>query len=152
MWSIKRTDKPAGSEKKPRPAEKTPRSEEFLQLPRVEFLLNQMENPAKDLAVHITNKLESIERFSLKVPDDSMTGAGLCRGDLAIVDSKQEPENDDVVAVTLGERVLIRRYASSHDRIRLESTAEPDRILIIDPATPGFTILGKVIQVIREIG
>ncbi|MEL6822933.1 MAG: S24 family peptidase [Calditrichota bacterium] len=151
MWSIKRTDKPAGPDKN-RPAEEPPRSEEFLQLPRVEFLLNQMENPARDLAAHITNKLESIERFSLEVPDDSMADAGLCRGDLAIIDAKQKPENDDVVAVTLGDRMLIRRYASSHNRIRLESTSDPDRILIVDPATPGFTLLGKVIQVIREIG
>ena len=140
MWSIKRTDKPAGPDKN-RPAEEPPRSEEFLQLPRVEFLLNQMENPAR----------ESIERFSLEVPDDSMADAGLCRGDLAIIDAKQKPENDDVVAVTLGDRMLIRRYASSHNRIRLESTSDPDRILIVDPATPGFTLLGKVIQVIREI-
>lgn len=151
MWSIKRTDKPVGPDKKS-PAKKTTRSEEFLMLPRVEFLLNQMENPARDLAAHITNKLESVERFSLEVPDNSMAAAGLCRGDLAIIDAKQKPENDDIVAVTLGERVLIRRFASSHNRIRLENTAEPDRILIVDPDTPGFTLLGKVVQVIREIG
>lgn len=153
MWLTKRSAKAGtpATEKKKTPKQAEVQSEEFLQLPRVEFLIDQADGTPGDLAKHIVNRLESLERFSMQVPDNTMKGAGLCKGDSAVVASRETINDGDVVAVTLGEKVLIRRYSNSHNRIRLESTAEPDRILIVDPETPGFTVLGKVIQVIREI-
>ena len=127
--------------------------EEFLRLPRIEFLLNDIDAHLKnDLGKIVTNhSFESVDRFSMTVPDGRMADAGLCKGDHVIVQKKQHYDDGNVLAVKLGERIFIRRYFRSANRIRLECNTPDRQSMILDKKTPGFSILGNVIQVIREI-
>lgn len=128
--------------------------EEFFRLPRVEFLLQET-NPAEagEIGKMVMNeRLEIADRFSMEVPDSRMADAGICKGDYVVIQRRRNYRPGDLLAVKLGEKVFIRRYFPTANRIRLEC-ATPDRqTMILDMDTPGFAILGCVVQVIREIG
>lgn len=128
--------------------------EEFFRLPRVEFLL-QKTHPAEaeEIGKMVKNeRLEMADRFSMEVPDGRMTDAGLHKGDYVVIQRRKSYRPGDLLAVKLGDKTFIRRYFPTANRIRLEC-ATPDRqSMILDMDTPGFIILGCVVQVIREIG
>lgn len=128
--------------------------EEFFRLPRVEFLLQEA-SPAEggEIGKLVMNeRLEMADRFSMEVPDSRMADAGICKGDYVVIQRRKNYRPGDLLAVKLGEKAFIRRYFPTANRIRLEC-ATPDRqTMILDMDTPGFVILGCVVQVIREIG
>jgi len=60
-------------------------------------------------------------------------------------------KNGDIAVVQLGYKIYIRKIFFEKKRVRLETDSGTPSPLIIDPATPGFEILGKVVTVIREL-
>ncbi len=128
-------------------------SEEFLRLPRLEYLLENAETHLKKGVENMVMNLsfDSVNRFSMAVPDNRMSDAGLRKGDHVIVEKRRSYLEGDVLVVQLGERIFIRRYFRSANRIRLECNTPDRQSMILDKNTPGFAILGNVIQVIREL-
>ena len=124
-------------------------AEEFFRLPRMEDLLAEHRG---DLGARVVNnRIQSTERFSMAVGDNHMSRVGLSKGDNVVVQRQAQYDDGDIVAVRLGEKTTIRRYFRVLQRIRLE-TADPDAgTTIVDFTTPGFAILGKVVQVIRVL-
>jgi SOS-response transcriptional repressor LexA len=127
--------------------------EEFFRLPRVEFLFNEADKiPQKGIESMVVNeRLEMSDRFSMEVPDNRMADAGICKGDHVVIQKLKAYKSGDVLAVKLGDRAFIRRYFPTANRIRLECGSPQQQTMILDVDTPGFTILGCVVQVIREI-
>lgn len=127
--------------------------EEFFRLPRLEFLINEAKlDSAKGIGKMVMNhKLEIPDRFSMEVPDNRMSDAGIRKGDFVIVQKQRSYKTGDLLAVQLGDKAFIRRYFPSANRIRLECSAPEQHTMILDVDTPGFSILGCVLQVIREI-
>ncbi len=127
--------------------------EEFFTLPRIEFLLDEI-NAVRDgdLSKLVTNKRVALgDRFSMTAPDNRMIGDGIRKGDLVVVQRSGRFQEGDLVAAQLGERLFIRRYFRAASRIRLECANPTPQSMIIDAKTPGFTMLGKVVQIIREL-
>ena len=131
----------------------TANREAFLRLPRVEFLLEQLDRRLKGgVGKMVTNpQMELTDRFSMTVPDNRMADVGICKGDYVVIQRRKKYLEGDVLAVRLGERVFIRRYFRSANRIRLECGTPDRQTMILDTDTPGFSILGNVVQVIREL-
>ena len=131
----------------------TANREAFLRLPRVEFLLEQLDRRLKGgVGKMVTNpQMELTDRFSMAVPDNRMADVGICKGDYVVIQRRKKYLEGDVLAVRLGERVFIRRYFRSANRIRLECGTPDRQTMILDTDTPGFSILGNVVQVIREL-
>ncbi len=126
--------------------------EEFFNLPRIEFIIDSIDKSEfGNIDKMVTNeRLEISDRFSMAIPDNRMADAGIHKGDYAIVQRKNRYFEGDIIVAKLGERVFIRRYFRSKNRIRLECNTPDRQSMILDQYTPGFIILGTVIQVIRE--
>lgn len=86
------------------------------------------------------------ELFALTVRGDSMTGAGIMEGDVAIIRKQQTAEDGDIVVALVGDDATLKRF----HRIRRE--------VYLEPANPEYkaiparnaVILGKVVQIQRR--
>lgn len=92
-----------------------------------------------------------VHTFNLSILDDSMKNCGILKGDLLTVNLKISIKNEDIVVVKIGERILVRKYFRQNNLIRLETADDYPSHLVIEPNTPGFQLLGKVVSVIREL-
>ncbi len=86
--------------------------------------------------------------FALKVEGESMTGAGIFDGDLAVFVQQPVAENGEIVVAMVDDAVTLKRFFKEKNRIRLQAE---------NPAYPSiFTqdvkVLGKLITIIRQYG
>lgn len=89
--------------------------------------------------------------FFLRVSGDSMIGAGIFDGDLALVRPQPVAENrDTVVAMVAGEATL-KWFYKEPDRIRLQPANPNMEAIIVRPEDGEVSIIGKVIGVYRRL-
>jgi repressor LexA len=90
--------------------------------------------------------------FLLRVKGDSMVGAGINPGDLALVRPGQELRNGDIVVVVIAreEATLKRIFKEQGGRIRLVPENPEYEEIILDPRLTPVSIAGKVVGVIRR--
>ncbi len=87
------------------------------------------------------------ELFALRVRGESMTGAGILDGDIAIVRRQPTADSGDIVVALVGDEATVKRLRMNRRRIELHAE-NPDFPAIIPP--PGeVLILGKVIETRR---
>ena len=85
--------------------------------------------------------------FALRVKGDSMTGAGIMDGDLAVIRSQNSAENGDiVVAMTEDDAVTLKRFFKERTRIKLQSENPAYNPLFLQ----NVRLLGKLVSVIRR--
>ena len=89
--------------------------------------------------------------FNFSILDDAMKNCGILRGDLLTVGFNITLKDDDIAVFKIGEKILVRKYFRKNDLIRLETADDYPSHLIVEPNTPGFKILGKVVSVTREL-
>ncbi|MDD5506592.1 MAG: transcriptional repressor LexA [Candidatus Omnitrophica bacterium] len=84
--------------------------------------------------------------FALKVKGNSMIGAGILDGDVAIIKKQPSAENNEIVAALLdGNEVTLKKLARRSNRYHLEA-ANPD----YPPIFEEFKVIGKLLTVIRK--
>lgn len=90
--------------------------------------------------------------FLLKIKGESMTGAGINPGDIAVVRPGREIRNGEIAVVLVGEEeATIKRYYREKDgRIRLVPENPAFDIVLIDPSRTPVAIIGKVAGIIRK--
>ena len=127
--------------------------EEFFQLPRAEYLAEEMRaSGARQIGDVVANTpLRMDNRLTEPVTDNSMEGAGIRENDYVVVESQVGYPEGCILAVRLGERQLVRRYRRVNGRIHLLCDPPAKQVIIVEEHTPDFRILGQVVQVIREI-
>jgi DNA polymerase V len=88
--------------------------------------------------------------FAVRIAGDSMTGAGLFPGDIAVVDRAVTPQDKCVVLALLDGGFTIKRYRRRRDRVWLqaENPAYPD-ITINDGCD--FQVWGVITKSIRML-
>jgi repressor LexA len=84
--------------------------------------------------------------FALHVRGNSMTGAGILDGDVAIIEQKPVAENGDIVVAMVEEAVTLKRFYREANRIQLKAE---------NPAYPPIytrdvRILGKLAHIVRS--
>ncbi len=84
--------------------------------------------------------------FALKVEGDSMTGAGIMDGDIAVFRQQPSAENGEIVAAMVNEAVTLKRFYKETNRVRLQPE-NPDYNPIY---TADIRILGRLKQIIRN--
>ncbi len=125
---------------------------QFITLPRGEFLVEAVrQTHHRLLGDFVQNQSASIpDRLTIAVEDNSMAGAGIQSGDFVVVERGKYAEGD-ILAVQLGDKTVVRRYFRAARRIRLESAPPGRETIIVESNTPGVTILGRVVQVVKEV-
>jgi repressor LexA len=84
--------------------------------------------------------------FALRVKGDSMIGAGIMDGDIAVIKKRPDAANNDIVAALLdSNEVTLKRLINRCGKFHLEA-ANPD----YPPIFEEFKVIGKLITVIRK--
>ena len=93
------------------------------------------------------NFLGKGSHFALRVKGDSMTGAGIMDGDLAVIRSQATAENGEiVVAMTDEDAVTLKRYFKERSRIKLQAENPAYNPIYAQ----GVRVLGKLVSVVRR--
>jgi len=91
------------------------------------------------------------EVFSLKVAGDSMIDAGIYDGDFVLVKRQPTANVGEVVVAQIGDEATVKRFYPEKKRIRLEAANPNYGPIVVEPDTPGFSIAGKVIGLLRKM-
>ncbi|MFP4375628.1 MAG: transcriptional repressor LexA [Spirochaetales bacterium] len=91
-------------------------------------------------------QLRSGKHFALNVRGDSMTGAGIMDGDVAIFRQQPVAENGDIVVAMVDEAVTLKRFFKEKNRVRLQAENEAYPPIF----TQNVRILGKLAQLVRS--
>ncbi len=91
------------------------------------------------------------EVFSLKVQGDSMIDAGIFDGDYVLVKKQPDADPGDMVVAQIGDEATVKKFFPEKRRIRLEPANPNYGPIIVEKSTPGFSIAGKVIGLLRRM-
>lgn len=89
--------------------------------------------------------------FFLRVSGDSMIGAGIFDGDLALVRPQPSAENKDTVVVMVDGEATLKWFFHERDHIRLQPANPNLEPIIVRPGEGDVSIVGKVIGVYRRL-
>ena len=92
--------------------------------------------------------IPSEDVFFLKVKGDSMVGRCITEGDYVLVNPRQEPKDNDIVAARLGEDATVKTYRKRNGSVVLEAANPAERDIPVQPGTD-FGVLGVVCGVFR---
>lgn len=90
--------------------------------------------------------------FYARLVGDSMIDAGICEGDIVVIDRAVEPEQDDIVVVFLDGEFTIKHIDFSelkHNRIWLRPANKNFRPIKVD-FSANFRVWGVVVKVIKS--
>jgi repressor LexA len=72
------------------------------------------------IPVHRTLLKKGSRYFALKVKGDSMEGAGILDGDMAIIEQRNVAEDGEIVVAMVNDATTLKRYYREKTRIRLQ--------------------------------
>jgi repressor LexA len=98
------------------------------------------------IPIHYSMLKKNIQYFALMVRGDSMIGAGILDGDIAIIEKQEQAQDREIVLALVDEAVTLKRFFKEANRIRLEPE-NPNYSLIY---TQHARILGRLAYVIRS--
>lgn len=101
-----------------------------------------------DLNAHLVR--HPAATFVVRIEGDSMTGAGIFSGDLAVVDRSLAPRNKDIVIAVVGGELTVKRLMHKGGQILLspENPAYPPIVLRDEN---DLLVWGVVSAVIRQL-
>jgi repressor LexA len=89
--------------------------------------------------------------FFLRVSGDSMIGAGIFDGDLALVRPQPVAVNKDTVVAMVDGEATLKWFYKERDHIRLQPANPNMKAIIVRPEDGDVSIIGKVIGVYRRL-
>ncbi|MDR0731841.1 MAG: transcriptional repressor LexA [Treponema sp.] len=109
-------------------------------------LILSEENREGTILIHETALKKNRKYFAFRVEGDSMSGAGIVEGDVAVIEKTNLIHNGEIAAVLVNEIVSLKRFFKEAHRIKL---------LVENPAQPpvysqNVRVLGRLSQIIRN--
>jgi repressor LexA len=98
------------------------------------------------IPVHRTLLRKGSHYFALKVRGDSMEGAGILDGDMAIIEQRNAVENGEIVVAMINDATTLKRYYREKNRIRLQPENENYKPIY----SQDVRLLGRVATIIRS--
>jgi DNA polymerase V len=89
--------------------------------------------------------------FFVRISGDSMKGAGILSGDLAVVDRSLKPANGSVVVACLNGETTCKRLRLVKNRVVLASENPDYPAVEVNPASGDFEVWGVVTHVIHKV-
>jgi repressor LexA len=89
--------------------------------------------------------------FAVRVQGDSMTGVGICPGDLAIIRQQPTVDNGQIAACLLGEEATLKRFCRQGAKVTLKAE-NPEMAAIVVGEEPGMElrVLGLYVGLLRR--
>jgi repressor LexA len=89
--------------------------------------------------------------FYLRVTGDSMIEAGIRDGDLALIRSQSTAENGEIVVALIGGEATLKRFYREGGQVRLQpANAALQPIIVEGDRMSGFSIIGKLLKIVRD--
>jgi repressor LexA len=104
------------------------------------------ENWEGTLTLHRPSLKKNRVYFAVKVRGDSMQGAGIMDGDMAVIEKQNAAVNGEIVVAVVDEAVTLKRFFKESSRIKLQAE-NPDYKPIY---CQDVRILGRLAQIIRQ--
>jgi repressor LexA len=79
------------------------------------------ENYDGNIVLHHSQLKKNRKYFALKVKGDSMSGAGILEGDMAIIEEQSTVLNGEIAVAVIDEAVTLKRFYRESSRIRLQA-------------------------------
>ncbi|MCL2411188.1 MAG: transcriptional repressor LexA [Treponema sp.] len=132
-------------------SEETEDSEELVSVPLLGSVaagipLLAEENFDGNIKLHRSMIKKSKNYFALKVKGDSMSGAGILEGDVAIIEKLNTVRNGEIAVAIVDEAATLKRFYKENTRIKLQSE-NPDYPPIY---SSDVRILGRLSNIIRS--
>jgi repressor LexA len=89
--------------------------------------------------------------FFLRVKGDSMIGAGILEGDLALVRPQPTAASGEIVVVLIDGEATLKRFFREEGRIRLQPENPALEPIIVRPGDGEVILVGKVVGLFREM-
>jgi repressor LexA len=92
------------------------------------------------------------ELFALRVRGDSMVGAGIFHGDIAVVNKQTDAANGDIAALVIGEDTTLKRFFRSADVVRLHAENPTYQDLVFERASANdIRVAGVLVGILRSL-
>jgi len=105
------------------------------------------ENREGSISLPVSMLRKNREYFALRVRGDSMIGAGIMEGDLAIIEHQNMAHNGEIAVVMLEDSVTLKTFYRENTRIRLQpENANYSPIF----CTGDVRILGRLAHILRS--
>ncbi|GHV76536.1 LexA repressor [Spirochaetia bacterium] len=105
------------------------------------------ENREGAVPIHRSLLKKNAQYFALRVRGDSMVGAGIVDGDIAVIEKQETAENREIVVAQVDdEAVTLKRFFKEANRVRLE----PENTKYKPIYTQHARILGRLAHIIRS--
>jgi repressor LexA len=104
------------------------------------------ENWEGTLTLHRPSLKKNRVYFAVRVRGDSMQGAGIMDGDMAVIEKQSAAANGEIVVAVVDEAVTLKRFFKESSRIKLQAE-NPDYKPIY---CQDVRILGRLAQIIRQ--
>lgn len=98
-----------------------------------------------------SSQLRSGGSFFLRVKGDSMIGASILEGDLALVRPQPAADNRDLVVALVDGEATLKRFFREKGRIRLEAANPNYDDIIVSEGAAEVLIVGKVVGIYRPL-
>ena len=88
--------------------------------------------------------------FFLRVRGDSMIGAAILDGDLALIKPQADADNGDIVVALVGDEATLKRFYRENGRIRLQPENPEMQPIFVGPDDNNISIIGKMVSLLRH--
>ncbi len=97
------------------------------------------------------NFVSSDDFFLLRVKGDSMIGAQIKDGDLALIKPQSHAEDGEIVVALVDEEATIKRIFKKRDSVILKPENSLMRPIVVRKGEKKVTIVGKVVGIFRKL-
>ena len=103
------------------------------------------ENWEGTITLHQSMLKKNRKYFAVKVRGESMTGAGIMDGDMAIIEKLNVVRNGEIAVVVVDDAVTLKRFYQENNRIKLQAENPEFKPIYCKDAR----VLGRLAQIIR---
>jgi repressor LexA len=104
------------------------------------------ENWERTIPLHSSLLRRGSEYFALRVRGDSMIGAGIMDGDIAIIEQQSTAEDGEVVVAMVNEAMTLKRFFKEKNRVRLQPENEKYKPIY----SQDVQLLGRISKILRD--
>jgi len=104
------------------------------------------ENFDGNIVLHRSMLKKNKKYFALKVKGDSMSGAGILEGDMAIIEKQNTARNGEIAVAVIDEAVTLKRFYKESTRVKLQAENPAYKPIY----SQDVKILGRLSGIIRS--
>jgi repressor LexA len=128
---------------------------DFVKIPVLGYVaagipINAESNQDGTVCIHCSMLKRGGDYYALRVQGDSMIGAGIMDGDIAVIQQTSIAENGEIVVVQVNDNTTLKRFYHENSRVRLQS--ENPAYQPIFSSLENIRILGRMVHLSRSYG